>query len=214
MVGSGLPTHAHWQEHPWARRQSRSNALLPLTMPPSDLLWSSSAYRVKALALFRLIIKSITQADSLPGNRPGLGNRLSAFALEVSCNRDELAGSILLPVTPLGIITNRWKPTQDASMHFSWMPDEYLSITVACSVLGFSSCRTRTRISAVILAHSLHLSCPGPRDEQGHKRAHTGQFTACLRASLLYAMCRNPLFLQVGVTGGVSSPLFLKNLRR
>lgn len=84
----------------------------------------------------------------------------------------------------LGIVTNRQKPTQDASMHLPQMPDEYLSATIACSALRFSSNRTGTRISAVILAQSLHLSCRGPSDEQGPECARTGHFTACPRTSV------------------------------
>lgn len=92
------------------------------------------------------------------------------------------------------------------------MPDKYFSISIACSVWGFSSCRIR--ISAVILTQSLCVSCPGPSDEQGHTCAHTGQFTVYLRESLLHTMCGEALFLQVGITKGISHPLFLKNCRR
>lgn len=131
-------------------------------MPPSQVLWSSSTCRVTALAQLLLMTEPITQADSLPGNT-GLG-RKQTFCSGIGGNRDELAGGVLLSVTELGILPSRWKPTRDVSLRFSWMPDEYLSATVACSVLGFFSRRTRTRISVEILAQSLRTSQVMSRD--------------------------------------------------
>lgn len=83
--------------------------MIPLTMPPSHMLWSPSTCRAKALAQFLLVIKSITQVDSLPSNTD-MGKKL-AFCSGIGGNRDELAGWVLLPVTKLGIITSKWKPT-------------------------------------------------------------------------------------------------------